>query len=480
MRLPWLALPLLLLGCAAPPSAPGLPSGGSRAPVPPAPAPHATSAVSAAAAPASAAPSAAPPRAAPGVPFERDDFEGAQRRAAAAGELLFVDAWAPWCHTCLSMEATVFTQPSLRDYEGRVRFVALDTDRESNAEFTRRFEVEVWPTLFVLEPHTQRVLGYWPGAASLAELRRLLDDALSAQTSTASDDPLLTLLFRGKAAQARGDYRAAVRHYRALLARAGTSWPRRSEALLLLLLSLAKSGDLRGCAQLGLAELDHVEGAATPTEFARGVLRCTGRLDAGQARRGAARVTARLQHIVARPAEAMSADDRADAWALLSEAAQTAGDAALAGRAQRERLAVLEAAAAAAGSPEEAQIYDQGRLGAYLALEQPERALTLLRERETQLPRSYEASARLASLLERLGRREEALEAVERALTRSDGQRRLGALALKARLLLALERRTEAAATLEQEVAGWQALGAERHAERLADAQRRLSAARTP
>ena len=71
--------------------------------------------------------------------FVEDDFEAARNRAKTEGKLLFVDGWAPWCHTCLSMQREVLTRAELRPMQDHYVFAALDTDRDENAEFTGRF-----------------------------------------------------------------------------------------------------------------------------------------------------------------------------------------------------------------------------------------------------------------------------------------------------------------------------------------------------
>ena len=44
-----------------------------------------------------------------GIRFLSDDFPGALARARASGKPLFVDAWAPWCHSCVSMKSYVIS-----------------------------------------------------------------------------------------------------------------------------------------------------------------------------------------------------------------------------------------------------------------------------------------------------------------------------------------------------------------------------------
>ncbi|HNF98095.1 MAG TPA: thiol reductase thioredoxin, partial [Pseudomonadota bacterium] len=47
------------------------------------------------------------------LPFVENDFALARAQALKSGKLLFVDAWALWCHTCLSMRNFVFTDVQL-------------------------------------------------------------------------------------------------------------------------------------------------------------------------------------------------------------------------------------------------------------------------------------------------------------------------------------------------------------------------------
>ncbi|WP_437643539.1 thioredoxin family protein [Sorangium sp. So ce362] len=418
----------------------------------------------------------------PPLEFIRDDLPRAREKARAEGKALFVDAWAPWCHTCLSMKHYVLTDPSLRPFADRVVFADIDTDRPESAPFLERHEVTVWPTFFVLEPADGEVVGLWRGAASVQELRELLREALHAMDSRAAsalpaDDPN-RLLVEAKRAHSAGDHAAAASAYQRAVARGGEAWPRRSEALLGLVSALRRK-DAAACADVGRAHVGEVKGAALPADFASVLLACAAALPDGKAQRAAREAAvARLRSIVESPPADSSADDRADAWGLLAEGLQALGDAAGARAANESKLAVLERAAKEAKAPEAAAAYDYGRAMAYLALSRGDEAVAMLKEREAQMPASYEPPARLAQVLHAMGREAEALAAVERAIGRAYGPRRLRYLKLRAEIQQRLGQGAEQVATLREEVAGYEALpkGLASQAA-LDDARRRLAEA---
>src|SRR5688572_25080794 len=93
-------------------------------------------------APAPAAP-AAPAAAAPASPAPAfahvEDFDAGIAKAKAEGKAVVVDAWAPWCHTCLSMQNYVLNDPSLAPLAERVVLVELDTDKPENAAFLEKY-----------------------------------------------------------------------------------------------------------------------------------------------------------------------------------------------------------------------------------------------------------------------------------------------------------------------------------------------------
>src|SRR5919201_1479189 len=67
------------------------------------------------------------------LPFIEDDYPAALARARTRKVPLFIDAWAPWCHTCRSMRAYVFTDPALAPHAARFVWLSLDTENAKNA-----------------------------------------------------------------------------------------------------------------------------------------------------------------------------------------------------------------------------------------------------------------------------------------------------------------------------------------------------------
>src|SRR5690606_4050965 len=122
-----------------------------------------------------------------GLPWIHDDLVAARARAQATGRPLVVDLWAAWCHTCISMQETVLRDPSLVGLADRFVWLALDTERESNAAALEALPVEVWPTFYVVSPDGA-IQARHVGAGTVGQVRAFLDageaghlDALAAK-----------------------------------------------------------------------------------------------------------------------------------------------------------------------------------------------------------------------------------------------------------------------------------------------------------
>ncbi len=419
-----------------------------------------------------------------GLHFSHDDVPAATARALRASRPLLVDAWAPWCHTCLSMQHYVLPDPSLATIGARYEGVAVDTDRDENAAFVDRYTIRVWPTLLVIDPMDGAVLGTWLGAASARELRTFLEgsfDAFEARRKDALDPASsLGLLVAAKDAHARGDGARAAPFYERAVAASDVTWPRRSEALLGWISVLEHDRRWTECVAVGTRHLAEVSGAAIPSDFIARYWSCLLRTPRSRTRdQAAARAMARLSEITENPSPEMSADDVADAYAILAEAHEDRRDRAAARRTHGKRLAYLEAAAARAPTPAMAQTFDYARLGSYLTLGRAADAVAMLTERERQLPDSYEAAARLATALDAAGKTRDAVAALERAIAKSYGPRQLLYLSRRVEFLERLRDEAAVIRALEDLVAAHEAVPKESADPKgLAAARTRLEKAR--
>ena len=471
---PTVLLAAALLACtpSPTPSVPGSPD---------APATAAPGAADAAAPQADAAPSDVSPP----LSWVEDDVPGAIARAKKEGKLVFVDTWAEWCHTCISMKHYVLDSPALRSWGEHIVFVAVDTEKEKNAAFVDQNAIDVWPTFFVLDPEKGDVLGYWPGSGSVKEMDEFMREALAARDArrAAKLDPKspLAALLAGKGAQAASDYDAAAKHYQRAVEGSKPDWPRRSEAVAGWVSALFNAGRADPCVDAGTKHLAEVRGAAKPTDVARVLLDCSEHVKSAAKQKAALElVRTRLAAIAASPHPEATPDDRADTLDVLADVLLSLGDKAGAQKAMVERLAILEKASKAAPTPQAAQTYDPALANALLAMGRASEAIALLEKREKQLPSSYEPPGRLAGVLLALKKYPEALAAVERALKHSEGPRRIRFLEIKADVLAGQGDHAGQVKALEDAVAGYEAQAKRQAAkpQRLVTAKRRLDAAK--
>lgn len=414
-----------------------------------------------------------------------DDVPAGMALAKKTGKLVFIDTWAEWCHTCISMKHFVLDSPALRSLGEQVVFVAVDTEKEKNAAFVDQHAVDVWPTFFMLDPDSGDVLGYWPGSGSVKEMDDFMREAIAARDARRSDklDPKspLAALLAGKKAQAASAYDQAAKHYQAAAERAPSDWSRRSEALSGWVSALFNAGRADQCLDAGVKNLSNVRGAAKPTDFARTVLDCAEHAkSATKVKQARVAVRDLLKQIVASPHSEATPDDRADSLSVYADVLLELGDKTTASQALTDRLALLLKAAKDAPSPAAAQTYDAALANAFLAMGRASEAIKLLQEREKQLPNSYEPPGRLAGVLLALKKYPEASAAIERALAHADGPRRLRFLEIKADILAARGDHAGQVKALEDAVAGYAAQAKRQAAkpQRMVTAKRRLDAAK--
>jgi thioredoxin-like negative regulator of GroEL len=398
-------------------------------------------------------PAAAAQRQPPRVDWFEDDASAAFASALARKQLVLVDLWAPWCHTCLSMRQQVLKVEAVPELADLVP-LAIDTENAVNERFLQEYPVGVWPTFYLLDARTRAVRGRWLGGASPAQLSRWLRDSSRTETGP------LALLRDADALAAKRRFVDAAARYREALAAAPSLWPRRPETLVALLSALSKQRNYAGCLQLAVAEAASLPPSVSAVDFASLSVSCAEHAkedgNASQVRQLAERIFSRD---CAHAAPGASPDDQADACGNLRSLRQSRDDRAGARQAAEQALSVISPASA--GAPPRTQlIYDWERTSSLVYLGRAQEALTLLHEREQALPDSYVPPHYLARVYRELGEWEKALASLERALSRAYGPRRAGLLGLEADLLNAAGRPDEARLALERQLAEYRALPA--------------------
>lgn len=354
-----------------------------------------------------------------------DDFAAAKLKAKREKKLLFVDAWAPWCHTCVFMREHVLTRPSFKAFESQLVFASVDTEKTKNAPFITAYPVNVWPTLFIIDPSNDAVRFTWGGSADESQLTAFLEAAKATREGPG------TPLAKADAAAARGEMGTAADAY--LAAKPPTTDAR---AMGSMLYALYIAGRFDVCTSSAAEATPDVVRPQDRVAVLGWGLTCALMLPAQDPTRAK-----HLPTLAALAAEAVRLpdvliDDLSGVYEALVAERTAAKDADKAKAWAAEWLDMLERSAAAAPTPAARAAYDAHRLSAALALGQPARVVDALRLSEQQLPTDFNPSARLAVALRDLGRYDEALAAADRALTKNrEGPRRVCLFRTKATVL---------------------------------------------
>jgi thioredoxin-like negative regulator of GroEL len=394
------------------------------------------------------------------VPWFEDDLASAQACAAARHVPLVLDLWAPWCHTCLSMKTTVFTDPSFAAEAARFVFVSLDTDRDSSAAAVARYPLSAWPTFYVIDG-AGAVLARFVGGATVAQFHAFLDAGRAAAAGGGdATSPAAHLLAAERATTAK-DAAGAERELRAALAAAPADWPRRSDALVSLIQNLYKKNDHAACLELaeavlaagaptratappmpgitvdatGAAIADPLGHAASASDFLVFAMQCA----TARAKDEGPRIEVLRERAVARwsaltsdPDAPLSVDDRSDALANLRETLDDLGRKDQAHAVAEQQRALLDQAADQAATPTAASTYNWPRAEVYAYLQRPLDLVPALERSVAALPTDYDPRARLAWVLWKGGKLADAARRADEAAGMAYGPRKAKVLTLRA------------------------------------------------
>ncbi|HSS45229.1 MAG TPA: tetratricopeptide repeat protein [Thermoanaerobaculia bacterium] len=348
------------------------------------------------------------------------------------------------------MKAFVFTDKALARRTGQFVWLAIDTEKALNASFLAKFPVQVWPSFYVLDPASETVALRWVGGATVPQLQKILDDGQAAvrgrgrgfDEALARADKLYGQDRNAEAAQA----------YREALAKAPRGWPRYARTVESLLFALQAGHEKEACAKTAREAFERLRKTSSAANVASSGLDCALALPVENPERKelVAALEEDARQVLAQMDVPVAADDRSSVFISLLDTRENAKDEEGRKNVASQWASFLEGEAAKAKTPEGRAVFDSHRLSAYLALQQPERAIPMLEASERDLPDDYNPSARLAAAYKAMKRYDEALAASDRAIAKAYGPRKLLILQTRADIYTARGDAAAARRTLEQ------------------------------
>lgn len=390
-----------------------------------------------------------------------DDYAAALACAKQKKVPLVLNFWAPWCHTCLSMHSTVFLDKSFAPANAKFVFAEIDTDREENAAATAKYAMSAWPTFYVVDGD-EKVLSRWIGAASIEQFHTFLDAGGRAMAGGAAGADA-HLLAADRALTVK-DFAVAGTELTAALAAAPADWPRRPHALVSLIITTRKRGDLPACLALAERSMGETGNAASATDFLVSALSCaTDSVAPGkdgkapdpavvaQVKKVREAAVVRLQKLLADAAAPLSVDDRTDAMANLRDTLVALDRRPDAKAVAEQARAMLDEAAAKAATPMAAMTYNWPRAEVYTFLERPLDLVPALERSVRDLPNEYDPPSRLGWIYWKGGKLDEAAKWTEAAIKLVYGPRKVRLLTQRAEIAAA-QRDTAAERTARAEI----------------------------
>src|SRR5438552_12861192 len=258
--------------------------------------------------------------------FIDDDYPKALATARAQHKPLFVDFWATWCHSCLSMQRYVLADPAMKPLADEVVWASIETETEKNKPVVEMYPLDGWPTFLLIDPDGEKVIGRFLGSGSVHDIRQFVQNGV--RDYRGKTDPAAAAQREGDQARIAVDFRKSADAYGRAVALSKPGDPARPERLTLyatalrrLAYTLHDAEAARTCVQLGLKEARNAGDSVPASDFVTYADACAELLPKGdpEAAKMHALAIERLREILAKKDAPLAADDRSDALAYLSE-----------------------------------------------------------------------------------------------------------------------------------------------------------------
>ncbi|MCK6548350.1 thioredoxin family protein [Myxococcota bacterium] len=376
-----------------------------------------------------------------GITWIADDWEKAKAQAIEAKQLVAIDVWATWCHSCLSMKNFALKEATLAKVAPKHTWLMLDFDRPENGTFFAKYPIAAIPTFLVIDPKTETVVARWLGSGTATQLAKFFDGA-----DEKSRDPLVL----GHRALAKEDFEGAKKIFEKALKDRKLERAAKTKLLIGWIEALWKL-DPKACATKGKPYLTETDDTAPGVDFAAMVAGCAEELPEAEKKEVMTAVRDRLAPLVDGPAPDLAVDDRSGVLSTLTDAYEALGDTASAEKVVAARVKLLEDAAAAAKTQAERSTFDAHRLEVYLRTKSYDAAEAMLKASEANQPKDFNHPWRLAVLyLKRGERTADGLAAIDRALANGYGARKLRLFSTKVDLLVQKKAYADARRTIAE------------------------------
>ncbi|MEL6186083.1 MAG: thioredoxin family protein [Myxococcota bacterium] len=348
-----------------------------------------------------------------------DQWEEAVACAEKLGRRVVIDLWAPWCHTCLSMQQTVLSEPSFGAWTERFVWVSLDTDRDLNAEVVKKYPPLAWPTFYVVEPSRGTIASRFVGGASKAQFEAFLEVGEAA----AAPETVEALVARAHAEEAEKRWSEAGRIYDQALEVAPSDWPRRPDILVSRIRAHVRSESFAAGVAFARRFGTETGLSASAADFAYYALRSAQGAPAEPSDELLDGISAHVEAAVEAKDGAMSVDDRSDALRILREIALHREQSERA-RALAERQRALLDGVMKEASPEVVMTFNWPASEVYAFLGIPEALVPVVTANMEALPEEYDPPYRLAWLWLAAEQPDKAEPMAQRALGLAYGPRK--------------------------------------------------------
>lgn len=351
------------------------------------------------------------------------------------------------------MQANVFTDKALERYAGQFVWLSVDTEKSSNANFLKKYTVEGYPSFYVIDPAKEKVALRWMGGATVAQMAKLFEDGR--RSVRGKDTGVDALLTKADKLYGEGKNAEAAKAYEAALAAAPATWSRYGRATESLLIAQMSAQLFEPCALRARDSYPRLRDTSSAANVAATGLDCALSLDQKNTLRSelVKRLELASREVLTNPRVVVAADDRSGVYQVLIAAREDVGDEPGQERVTREWASFLDAEAAKAKTPQARMVFDSHRLGAYLALHEPEKAVEFLQQSQRDAPDDYNPPARLASAYLAMKKYDEAIAASDRALELAYGPRKLGIYRTRAQIFLAKGDRENARKAIDDALA---------------------------